>query len=109
MTAVQTFSSPRPKNGTGFATGTPPGSPATRPGSEGYQHNTLGLDTENQWLEPEISRADFDAVIAMPDGTTYPSVEHGLAAPASTAPSPASLGVTSSGDSCSSAAVSAAS
>lgn len=34
----------------------------------------------NQWLEPEISRADFDAMIAIPDGTTYPSVEQGLAA-----------------------------
>ncbi|WP_254648452.1 hypothetical protein [Streptomyces sp. GbtcB6] len=34
----------------------------------------------NQWLEPEISRADFDALIAIPDGTTYPSVEQGLIA-----------------------------
>ncbi|MDT0467592.1 hypothetical protein [Streptomyces gibsoniae] len=34
----------------------------------------------NQWLEPEISRADFDAMIAIPDGTTYPSIEQGLAA-----------------------------
>ncbi|MFD7121056.1 hypothetical protein ACFWAA_29045 [Streptomyces sp. NPDC059922] len=34
----------------------------------------------NQWLEPEITRADFDALIAIPDGTTYPSVEQGLAA-----------------------------
>lgn len=34
----------------------------------------------NQWLEPEISRADFDALIDIPDGTIYPSVEHGLAA-----------------------------
>lgn len=34
----------------------------------------------NQWLEPEISRADFDAMIAIPDGTTYASVEQGLAA-----------------------------
>ena len=34
----------------------------------------------NQWLEPEISRTDFDALIALPDGTTYPSVEQGLAA-----------------------------
>ncbi|MGV4927615.1 hypothetical protein K2224_28875 (plasmid) [Streptomyces sp. BHT-5-2] len=34
----------------------------------------------NQWLEPEISRADFDALIAIPDGTTYPSVEQGLTA-----------------------------
>lgn len=29
----------------------------------------------NQWPEPEINRADFDAMIAIPDGTTYPSVE----------------------------------
>ncbi|MFD3846320.1 hypothetical protein ACFWVB_10625 [Streptomyces microflavus] len=34
----------------------------------------------NQWLEPEISRADFDALIAIPDGTIYPSVEQGFAA-----------------------------
>lgn len=34
----------------------------------------------NQWLEPEISRADFDSMIAVPDGTTYASVEQGLAA-----------------------------
>ncbi len=34
----------------------------------------------NQWLEPEISRADFDALIASSYGTTYPTVEEGLAA-----------------------------
>ncbi|MEE1763601.1 hypothetical protein [Streptomyces sp. SP18BB07] len=34
----------------------------------------------NQWLEPEISRADFDSMIVIPDGTTYASVEQGLAA-----------------------------
>ncbi|MFD4511746.1 hypothetical protein [Streptomyces sp. NPDC058457] len=34
----------------------------------------------NQWLEPEISRADFDALIGGPNGTTYPSVEAGLVA-----------------------------
>ncbi|MFE5735459.1 hypothetical protein ACFQ7A_31735 [Streptomyces sp. NPDC056528] len=34
----------------------------------------------DQWLEPEISRADFDALIAGPYGTTYPSVEEGLVA-----------------------------
>ncbi|MFD9206587.1 hypothetical protein ACFVZM_09915 [Streptomyces sioyaensis] len=34
----------------------------------------------NQWLEPEISRADFDALIAIPDRKTYPSLEEGLAA-----------------------------
>ncbi|MFF0449004.1 hypothetical protein ACFYT4_21785 [Streptomyces sp. NPDC004609] len=34
----------------------------------------------NQWLEPEINRADFDAFIAIPDRTTFPSVEQGLAA-----------------------------
>lgn len=32
----------------------------------------------NQWLEPEINRADFDALIGGPHGTTYPSVEAGL-------------------------------
>lgn len=34
----------------------------------------------NQWLEPEITRADYDAMIAIPDGTTYPCVEQGLLA-----------------------------
>ncbi|MFI9626457.1 hypothetical protein [Streptomyces sp. NPDC052042] len=34
----------------------------------------------NQWLEPEISRTDFDALIGIPDGTVYPSLQHGLAA-----------------------------
>ncbi|GAA2273336.1 hypothetical protein GCM10010368_48400 [Streptomyces roseiscleroticus] len=34
----------------------------------------------NQWLEFEISRADFDALIGGPDGTTYPSVQAGLVA-----------------------------
>ncbi|MFF3973222.1 hypothetical protein ACFYZ6_25650 [Streptomyces rubiginosohelvolus] len=34
----------------------------------------------NQWLELEVSRADFDALIASPYGTTYPSVEEGLVA-----------------------------
>ncbi|MGW5114323.1 hypothetical protein ACWEQ8_02535 [Streptomyces noursei] len=34
----------------------------------------------NQRPEPEISRADFDALIATPVGTTYPIVEQGLAA-----------------------------
>ncbi|MFI7565964.1 hypothetical protein ACIBVM_29490 [[Kitasatospora] papulosa] len=34
----------------------------------------------NQWLEPEISRADFDALIDIPDGITYPTIEQGLAA-----------------------------
>lgn len=34
----------------------------------------------NQWLEPEISRADFDALVGGPGGTTYLSVEEGLVA-----------------------------
>ncbi|MDQ8708247.1 hypothetical protein RCO28_38180 [Streptomyces sp. LHD-70] len=34
----------------------------------------------NQWLEPEISRADFDALIDSPDVTNYPSVEQCLVA-----------------------------
>ncbi|MEU9319548.1 hypothetical protein [Streptomyces sp. NPDC048295] len=34
----------------------------------------------NQWLEPEISRADFDALIGGPDGTSYPSVEAAMIA-----------------------------
>ncbi|MFF4453784.1 hypothetical protein [Streptomyces goshikiensis] len=34
----------------------------------------------NQWLEPEVSRSDFDALIASPYGTPYPSVEEGLVA-----------------------------
>ncbi|WP_405985709.1 hypothetical protein [Streptomyces sp. NBC_00872] len=34
----------------------------------------------NQWLEPEITRADFDAMIAIPNRTHYPSLEQGLIA-----------------------------
>ncbi|GHI94199.1 MULTISPECIES: hypothetical protein [Streptomyces] len=34
----------------------------------------------NQWLEPEISRAYFDALIDSPDVTTYPGVEQCLVA-----------------------------
>ncbi|WP_372352309.1 hypothetical protein [Streptomyces sp. KL116D] len=34
----------------------------------------------NQSLEPEISRADFDALVGGPHGTTYPSVDAGLVA-----------------------------
>ncbi|MFF5336916.1 hypothetical protein [Streptomyces sp. NPDC013181] len=34
----------------------------------------------NQWLEPEITRADFDALIFFPDGTVYPSIDQALAA-----------------------------
>ncbi|GAA2535278.1 MULTISPECIES: hypothetical protein [Streptomyces] len=34
----------------------------------------------DQWLEPEISRADFDAMIDIADGTAYPSIEQGLIA-----------------------------
>ncbi|NEA56609.1 hypothetical protein G3I60_21335 [Streptomyces sp. SID13666] len=32
----------------------------------------------NQWLEPEITRADFDAMLTDPHWTTYPSVEQAL-------------------------------
>ncbi|WP_371602266.1 hypothetical protein OG345_05095 [Streptomyces sp. NBC_01220] len=34
----------------------------------------------NQWLEPEINRADFDALIDSPGVTNYPSVEQCLVA-----------------------------
>ncbi|MCO4695134.1 hypothetical protein LRR80_01182 [Streptomyces sp. RO-S4] len=34
----------------------------------------------DQWLEPEISRADFDTMIDIADGTAYPSIEQGLIA-----------------------------
>ncbi|WP_234330192.1 hypothetical protein [Streptomyces acidiscabies] len=33
----------------------------------------------NQWLEAEITRADFDAMLTDPQWTTYPSVERALA------------------------------
>lgn len=33
----------------------------------------------HQWLEPEITRADFDTMAALPDHTTYPTVEQALA------------------------------
>ncbi|MHC5907814.1 hypothetical protein ACVNF4_28575 [Streptomyces sp. S6] len=34
----------------------------------------------SHWHEPEITRADFDALATGPDGTTYPTVAQGLAA-----------------------------
>jgi hypothetical protein len=34
----------------------------------------------NQWPEPTLSRDDYDAMITIPDGTTYPSVEQGVRA-----------------------------
>ncbi|MGA5795403.1 hypothetical protein ACPC27_10750 [Streptomyces cellulosae] len=34
----------------------------------------------DQRLEPQISRADFDALIGDPNGATYPNVEAGLVA-----------------------------
>ncbi|MFB7912983.1 hypothetical protein [Streptomyces sp. NPDC056061] len=34
----------------------------------------------NQWLEPEVGRADVDALIDSPDVTNYPSVEQCLVA-----------------------------
>ena len=34
----------------------------------------------NQWLEPEITRADFDAMLANPKWTNYPNVEQAMTA-----------------------------
>lgn len=34
----------------------------------------------NQWLEPEITRADFDAMLGNPSWTNYPSVEQAMTA-----------------------------
>ncbi|MBV9023377.1 MAG: hypothetical protein JO362_06200 [Streptomycetaceae bacterium] len=34
----------------------------------------------NQWTEPEITRADFDALVHTPEMTIYPSVEEAIAA-----------------------------
>lgn len=34
----------------------------------------------NQWLEPEIRRADFDALLANPNWTNYPSLEQAMTA-----------------------------
>jgi hypothetical protein len=80
------FSSPRSKNETSFATDTPPGSPTIQPGSEGLpnrpkrriptrrsqpqhggQHNTLGLATEYEWHEPDLTRAFFDQHFTTPE------------------------------------------
>ncbi len=46
-----------------------------------HAHNVwIRCRCSNQWLEPEISRANFDALIVSPHGTTYFTVEEGLAA-----------------------------
>lgn len=34
----------------------------------------------NQWLEPEITRADFDAMFASPNVESYPSLQQALIA-----------------------------
>ncbi|WP_239096169.1 hypothetical protein [Streptomyces sp. SID11385] len=34
----------------------------------------------HQWLEPEIRRADFDALVGAPDWTHHDSVQEGLVA-----------------------------
>lgn len=44
------------------------------------RHVWICCRCSNQWLEPEITRADIDAMIDIPDSTTYPSVDQGLAA-----------------------------
>ncbi len=33
-----------------------------------------------QWLEPEITRADYEAMLTCPAGTTYPTVQRALLA-----------------------------
>lgn len=43
------------------------------------RHVWIVCRCSNQWLEPELSRADFDALVAIPGGTTYPSVEQIIA------------------------------
>ncbi|MFE7124942.1 hypothetical protein [Streptomyces sp. NPDC057617] len=44
------------------------------------RHVWVRCRCSNQWLEPEITRADYDAMIATPQRTIYPSVEQGLIA-----------------------------
>ncbi|WP_236062115.1 hypothetical protein [Actinacidiphila acididurans] len=34
----------------------------------------------HQWLEPEIRRADYDAMIATPESITYPTIEQAMLA-----------------------------
>jgi hypothetical protein len=34
----------------------------------------------SQWLEPEITRADFDAMLGTPNWTNYPSLEQAMTA-----------------------------
>lgn len=53
-----------------------PGPPRINQG----RHVWIRCRWSNQWLEPEITRADFDAMIATPDRAIYPSVEQGLIA-----------------------------
>ena len=42
--------------------------------------NTHRLDTEKQWLEPELTRADFDALVDIPEVARYPNLQAGLVA-----------------------------
>ena len=44
------------------------------------RHVWISCRCSHQWLEPEISRADYEAMVAVPGGTSYPSVKQGLSA-----------------------------
>ena len=44
------------------------------------RHVWIRCRCSHQWLEPEISRADFDAMITDPHYTTYPSVQQAMTA-----------------------------
>ncbi|WP_308190775.1 hypothetical protein [Streptomyces sp. HPF1205] len=44
------------------------------------RHVWIRCRCSHQWLEPEITGTDYDALISTPDGTTYASVAEGLLA-----------------------------
>lgn len=44
------------------------------------RHVWVRCRCSNQWLEPEITRADFDAMLTGPHLTSYPSLEEAMVA-----------------------------
>lgn len=43
-----------------------------------YKHVWIRCRCAHQWLEPEITRADFNAMIAVPDAISHPSLEEAV-------------------------------
>lgn len=44
------------------------------------RHVWIRCRCSHEWLEPEITRTDYDAMVCAPDGATYASVAEGLLA-----------------------------